>query len=56
MAKTREQVIQDQLGAMAFQLAILTADLDALREENAHLKGKVADNETSRKTVDEGPQ
>jgi len=32
MAKTREQVIQEQLGAMAFQIAVLVADLDAAHE------------------------
>lgn len=38
MARSREQVIQDQLGAMALQLAVLTADLEAAREELAALK------------------
>ena len=38
MAKSKEQVIQDQLGAMMFQIAVLVADLDAAREEIATLK------------------
>ena len=32
MARTREQVIQEQLGAMAMQLSILSADLEAANE------------------------
>lgn len=32
MARTREQVIQEQLGAMAMQLAILSADLEQAHE------------------------
>ena len=38
MAKSREQMIQEQLGAMAFQIAVLAADNEALREENEALK------------------
>lgn len=33
MARTREQVLQEQLGAMAFQIALLTADLEAAKEQ-----------------------
>lgn len=32
MARTREQVLQEQLGALAFQNAILLADLEAAQE------------------------
>lgn len=38
MARTREQVIQESLGALAFQLAVVMADLEAAREELAALK------------------
>lgn len=51
MAKTREELVQLQLGAMAFQIACLMADLDAAREENATLKAKQADN-----TAETGPK
>lgn len=56
MAKTREQVLQEQLGLMAFNIAILTADLDAAREEIAALKAKIPDNmNTSRVHVEGRP-
>ena len=42
MAKSREQVLQDQLGAMAFQLAILTADLAAAQEQVVALQAVIA--------------
>ena len=41
MAKSREQVLQETLGAMAFQLAILTADLAAAQERVAALEAVV---------------
>jgi len=39
MARTREQVIQEQLGAMAMQLAILSADLEQAQERIKALEG-----------------
>lgn len=47
MARTREQVIQEQLGAMAFQIAILMADLEAARAETAALLAQKPDNRDS---------
>ena len=43
MAKSREQVLQETLGAMAFQLAIVTADLAAAQEQVAKLRAATAD-------------
>lgn len=43
MAKTIEQVIQEQLGALAFQNAALSAENERLKEDVAALQAQLAD-------------
>ncbi len=40
MAKTLEQNLQEQLGAMAFQIAFLNTQLEQVKEELDALKAK----------------
>lgn len=46
MAKTREQMLQEQLGALTFQNAILAADLEAARERIKALESAQSDAKT----------
>ena len=41
MAKTIEQLIQEQLGAMAFQIAALTAENGGLKERVVALEAQI---------------
>jgi len=40
MPKTPEQLIREQFGAMAFQIVMLMADLEAVKEERDTLKAE----------------
>lgn len=38
MARTIDSIVKEQLGELMMRLAVLTAELEAAREENAALK------------------
>lgn len=49
MARTVEQIAQEQLGSLMLQLAMITSQLEALTEENTKLKAQVEEKEKGAK-------